>query len=190
MLGAIKAELAKPRLFEIGLRDKVELGTTVSRKPEDERRVTYRGAGGDGGAGPGWAGRLHALRAGHVGGRLWLFRNKPAEAHFDTASKVVSGLEAAAFGFAVGSGDRALARQQHRLWRCVPARHDDRGFFLGLSVSGIRALSASKTGDGPSALSRWLRFVLRAALFAWLAWTWWRCGKQPRLKIYASLSLP
>ena len=34
--------------------------------------------------------------------RLWLFRNKPAEAHFDTASKVVSGLEAVAFGFAVG----------------------------------------------------------------------------------------
>ena len=102
MLGSIKAELAKPRLFEIGLRDKVELDTEVSRKPEDERRVTYA--------------VLVALVLLGLGGlvtftrfvpamsaaRLWLFSNKPAEAHFDTASKVVSGLEAAAFGFAVG----------------------------------------------------------------------------------------
>jgi hypothetical protein len=170
MLGSIKAELAKPRLFEIGLRDKVELGTKVSRKPEDERRVTY-------------AVLMAIVLLGLAGlviftrfvpamsaARLWLFKNKPAEAHFDTASKVVSGLEVAAFGFAVGMV----------IELCAPGSTGYNGaFLLGMTTAaffwaflypGIRGLSAGKTG-GPSATSRWLRFVLRVALFAWLAWS-------------------
>src|SRR4029450_6032801 len=34
-----------------------------------------------------------------------------------------------------GHGDRALRAGQHGLRRCVPARHDDCGLFLGLPVS-------------------------------------------------------
>ena len=43
-------------------------------------------------------------------------------------------------------------------------------FFWAFLYPGIRGLSASKTGGGPSWLSRWLRFGLRVALLAWLAW--------------------
>jgi hypothetical protein len=170
LLGSIKAELARPRLFEIGLRDKVELGTKVSRKPEDERRVTYA--------------VLVALVLLGLGGlvtftrfvpamsaaRLWLFSNKPAEAHFDTASKVVSGLEAAAFGFAVGMVIELCAPGSTGYDGALLLGVTTAAFFWAFLYPGIRGLSASKTGGGPSWLSRWLRFGLRVALFVWLAW--------------------
>ena len=80
--------------------------------------------------------------------RLWLFRNKPAEAHLDTASKVVSGLEAAAFGFAVGVV----------IELCAPGSTGARGaFLLGITTAaffwaflypGVRALSASRAAAG------------------------------------------
>jgi hypothetical protein len=169
-LVAIKAELAKPRLFEIGLRDKVELGTKVSRKPEEERRVTYAvlvavvlmGLAGL----VAFSRFVPAMSA----ARLWLFRNKAAEAHFDTASKVVSGLEAAAFGFAAGMVIELCAPGSTGYGGALLLGIATAAFFWAFLYPGIRALSASKTGGGPSAISRWLRFGLRVAFFAWLAW--------------------
>jgi hypothetical protein len=170
MFAAIRTELAKPRLFEIGLRDKVELGTAVSRSPEEERRVTYAVAVGALLAGLGGLIVFSRFVPAMSAARLWLFRNKPAEAHFDTASKVVSGLEAAAFGFAVGVV----------IELCAPGSTGARGaFLLGITTAaffwaflypGVRALSASRAAAGSTRAGRWLKFGLRVALFALLAW--------------------
>jgi|GEM_PF-2296912 len=170
-LGAIKAELAKPRLFEIGLRDKVELGTKVSRKPEDERRVTYAVLVAVVLLGLGGLVTFTRFVPAMSTARLWLFRNKPAEAHFDTASKVVSGLEAVAFGFAVGIVIELCAPGSTGYNGALLLGMTTAAFFWAFLYPGIRGLSASKTGGGPSAMSRWLRFGLRVAFFVWLAWS-------------------
>ena len=159
-LGAIKAELAKPRLFEIGLRDKVELGTKVSRKPEDERRVTYAVLVAVVLLGLGGLVSFHALRAGHVDGpALAVPGTSLPEAHFDTASKVVSGLEAVAFGFAVGIVIELCAPGSTGYNGALLLGMTTAAFFWAFLYPGIRGLSASKTGGGPSAMSRWLRFL-------------------------------
>ena len=189
-LGAIKAELAKPRLFEIGLRDKVELGTKVSRKPEDERRVTYAVLVAVVLLGLGGLVTFTRFVPAMSTARLWLFRNKPAEAHFDTASKVVSGLEAVAFGFAVGIVIELCAPGSTGYNGALLLGMTTAAFFWAFLYPGIRGLSASKTGGGPSAMSRWLRFGLRVAFFVWLAWSLVEMWQAPRLKIYANLSLP
>ena len=166
----IKAELAKPRLFEIGLRDKVELATRVSRNPEGERRVTYAvlvaimllGLGGL----IAFSRFVPAMSA----ARLWLFRNKPAEAHFDTASKVVSGLEAGAFGFAVGVVIELCAPGSTGFSGAFLLGMTTAAFFWAFLYPGIRGLSPGKTGGGSSRTWRWLKFGLRVAFFAWFAW--------------------
>jgi hypothetical protein len=170
VLGAIKAELAKPRLFEIGLRDKVELGTRALPKPVDERRVTY-------------AVLMAIVLLGLTGlitftrlvpamsaARLWVFRNMPAEAHFDTASKVVSGIEAAAFGFAVGVIVELCAPGSTGFGGAFLLAMTMAAFFWAFLYPGIRGLSPGKTGSGSSAAWRWTKFLLRVALFAFLAW--------------------
>jgi hypothetical protein len=170
LLGAIKDELAKPRLFEIGLHDKVELGTRLSRNAEHGRRVTSAVLVAIVLLGLGAVVAFSRFVPAMSAARLWLYRHKPAEAHFDTASKVVSGLEVGAFGFAVGVV----------IELCAPGSTGFSGaFLLGMTAAacfwaflypGVRALSPGKTGDGSSRAWRWLKFGLRVAFFAWLAW--------------------
>jgi len=117
--------------------------------------------------------------------RLWLFRNQPAEAHFDTASKVVSGLEAAAFGFAVGVVIELCAPGSTGFSGAFLLGITTAAFFWAFLYPGVRGLSASKAAAGSTRAGRWLKFGLRLALFAWLAWglvTMWEAAPTEDLR--------
>jgi hypothetical protein len=170
VLKSIKGELDKPRLFEIGLRDKVELGTKGSPNPEDERRVTYAvlvavvllGLGGM----VGFTRFVPAMST----ARLWLRGNKADETHFDMSSKVVSGLEAAAFGFAAGMVIELCAPGSTGFGGAFMLGMTTAAFFWAFLYPGIRGVFPGNASGGPSPTSRWLRFGLRLVFFALLAW--------------------
>ncbi len=180
LLGAVRAELAKPRLFEIGLRDKVELGTKVLRHPVDERRITFAVLAAIVLLGLSGLITFSRLVPAMSAARLWLFMNKPAEAHFDTASKVVSGLEAAAFGFAVGVIVELCAPGSTGFGGAFLLGLATAAFFWAFLYPGIRGLSASKSEDSPPPAWRWLKFLLRVALFTVLVWMLVDMWEAPR----------
>jgi hypothetical protein len=165
----IQDELARRHIFEIGLRDHVELSTKHRPQSEDERRGTYGAL-----AGVVLLGLAGLVMFGYSApamsaARRSLFRNKAPEAHFNTSSKFVSGLEAAGFGFAAGVVFELCAPGSTGFAGAFLLALATAAFFWAFLYPGLRNLWSRRGRSRWSLAWRWLTFIFFLLMFVLMA---------------------